>query len=189
MRGLAANQRLRNSSKWKVITDHHHRREGSLPTFRRWAPQKSTYHILHTIPNIRSFTILVSSMIGPCALPCVSSSLCQATKPILVQIQRFFIEPSSMDLLHKFLITARRLHTRDQKCHQPTEGKEKKKKKNSLCYAKFPQIPGSGSSSIGSIVIMHWLITEYQEQENPDYSFHQSTGFPWPLLRMISGAK
>jgi hypothetical protein len=36
---------------------------------------------------------------------------------------------------------------------------------------------------------MHWLITEYQEQENPDYSFHQSTGFPWPLLRMISGAK
>ncbi len=85
--------------------------------------------------------------------------------------------------------TARRLHTRDQKCHQPTEGKEKKKKKNSLCYAKLPQIPESGSSSIGSIVIMHWLITEYQEQENPDYSFHQSTGFPWPLLRMISGAK
>ncbi len=128
MRGLAANQRLCSSSKWKVITDHHHRREGSLPTFRRWAHQKSTYHILHTIPNVRSFTILVSSMIGTCTLPCVSSSLCQATKPILVQIQRFFTEPYSMDLLHKFLNTARRLHTRDQKCHQPIEGKIKIKK-------------------------------------------------------------
>jgi hypothetical protein len=81
--------------------------------------------------------------------------LCKATKPILMQIQRFFIEHYSMDLLHKFLITARRLHKRDKKCHQPTEGKEKKKKKNSLCYAKFPQIPESGSSSVGSIVIMH----------------------------------
>jgi hypothetical protein len=31
-------------------------------------------------------------------------------------------------LLHKFLNTARRLHTRDQKCHQPIEGKIKIKK-------------------------------------------------------------
>jgi hypothetical protein len=45
---------------------------------------------------------------------------------------------------------------RDQKSHQPIEGKKKKKKKtNSLGYEKFPQIPESGSSSIGSIVIMH----------------------------------
>ncbi len=139
MRGLAANQRFRSSSTWKVITDHHHRREGSLPTFRRWAPQKSTYHILHTIPNIRSFTILVSSMIGTCTLPCVSSSLCKATKPILVQIQRFFINHYSMDLLHKFLITARRSHKRDKKCHQPTEGKEKKRKKIHSPVQNFPK--------------------------------------------------
>jgi hypothetical protein len=44
-----------------------------------------------------------------------------------------------MDLLHKFLITARRSHKRDKKCHQPTEGKEKKRKKIHSPVQNFPK--------------------------------------------------